>query len=95
VQEVYVTLPRGSVVHNRYIIVDLLGQGGSGAVYLVRDQRVKGNLFALKEIIKPNKKDRSRWSLQCKRWCIWCLASRCLFDQCHHVLFCSTAQQAR
>jgi eukaryotic-like serine/threonine-protein kinase len=61
VQEVYVTLPRGSVVRNRYVIVDLLGQGGSGAVYLVRDQRVKGNLFALKEIINPNKKDRSRF----------------------------------
>jgi serine/threonine protein kinase len=61
VQEVYVTLPRGSVVRNRYVIVDLLGQGGSGAVYLVRDQRVKGNLFALKEIINSNKKDRSRF----------------------------------
>ncbi len=60
-QEVYVTLPRGSVVRNRYVVVDLLGQGGSGAVYLVRDQRVKGNLFALKEIINPNKKDRSRF----------------------------------
>src|SRR5947209_931292 len=61
VQEVYVTLPRGSIVRNRYVVVDLLGQGGSGAVYLVRDQRVKGNLFALKEIINPNKKDRSRF----------------------------------
>ncbi len=60
-QEVYVTLPRGSVVRNRYVIVDMLGQGGSGAVYLVRDQRVKGNLFALKEIINPNKKERSRF----------------------------------
>src|SRR5437762_7611765 len=29
VQEVYVTLPRGSVVRNRYVVVDLLGQGGS------------------------------------------------------------------
>src|SRR5437879_6048492 len=61
VQEVYATLSVGSIVRNRYVVVGLLGQGGSGAVYLVRDQRVKGNLFALKEIINPNKKDRSRF----------------------------------
>jgi serine/threonine protein kinase len=47
----------GSTVHNRYIIERLLGKGGFGAVYLVRDKRVRGNVFALKEIIDPEKKE--------------------------------------
>ncbi|GLV56645.1 hypothetical protein KDH_34840 [Dictyobacter sp. S3.2.2.5] len=42
--------PKGKIVRDRYIIEDLLGQGGFGAVYRVRDRRVKGNVFALKEV---------------------------------------------
>jgi eukaryotic-like serine/threonine-protein kinase len=45
---------KGKVVHERYIIEELLGQGGFGAVYRVRDRRVKGNVFALKEVVNPN-----------------------------------------
>lgn len=60
-QEVHTILPIGTTVRNRYVVEDLLGKGGFGAVYLVRDLRVKGNLFALKEVIDPSKADRERF----------------------------------
>ncbi len=60
-QEVQTILPVGSILRERYVIDGLLGKGGFGAVYLVRDARVKGNLFALKEAIDPPKKDRERF----------------------------------
>src|SRR2546421_4740751 len=43
------------------MVEDLLGKGGFGAVYLVRDQRVHHNLFALKEVADPNKRERARF----------------------------------
>ena len=60
-QEVQTTLPLGSILRERYVVEGLLGKGGFGAVYLVRDTRVKGNLFALKEAVNPQKKDRERF----------------------------------
>ena len=59
-QEVQTTPSIGSVIRGRYVIESLLGKGGFGAVYRVQDQRVKGNLYALKEVIEPNRKDRTR-----------------------------------
>ena len=65
-QEVQLTLPVGTKVGDRYIVEGLLGKGGFGAVYLVRDQRVKGNLFALKEIVDSSKQERARFAFECE-----------------------------
>jgi eukaryotic-like serine/threonine-protein kinase len=60
-QEVQTTIPLGSILRERYVVEGLLGKGGFGAVYLVRDLRVKGNLYALKEAVNPPKKDWERF----------------------------------
>jgi len=44
----------------------MLGKGGFGAVYLVRDTRVHGNLFALKELVDTSKKERDRFAFECE-----------------------------
>lgn len=65
VQQEQILLPGGITVRDpqgdRYVIEGLLGTGRFGAVYLVRDRRIKQNLYALKEVIDPNKRDRERF----------------------------------
>lgn len=60
-QQIQNTLPLGSILRERYVIERMLGKGGYGSVYLVRDLRVKGNLFALKETHSPERKDQQRF----------------------------------
>src|SRR5712691_2604299 len=62
------TLPVGVTVRDpagdRYLIEGLLGEGGSGAVYLVSDRRERQRRFALKEVIDPNQRARERLTFE-------------------------------
>jgi serine/threonine protein kinase len=49
---------------NGYIIERILGKGEFGAVYLVRDRVNTHNVFALKEVINPDKNARQRFAFE-------------------------------
>lgn len=53
-------LPPGTLLDNRYLVEEILGTGGFGAVYRVSDQQSEGALFALKEVIEPTQQERDR-----------------------------------
>ena len=53
-------LSPGTLVQNRYLVEEILGTGGFGAVYRVSDQQSEGALFALKEVIEPTQQERDR-----------------------------------
>ncbi|KOP25257.1 serine/threonine protein kinase [Hapalosiphon sp. MRB220] len=50
----------GTVLQNRYQIIQILGQGGFGRTYLAEDQRRFNELCAIKELI-PNTTDPIAW----------------------------------
>jgi len=52
------SLPVGTIIRGRFLIQDQLSDSGFGNIYLVRDQRNRGNnanLFVLKEVINPSR----------------------------------------
>ncbi|MDQ6661542.1 MAG: serine/threonine protein kinase [Chloroflexota bacterium] len=58
----------GEIIHDYYVVEELLGQGGFSAVYLVRDIHMSApnNLFALKELIDNDKQDKERFAFECE-----------------------------
>lgn len=46
-------LETGTTLHERYKVIDLIGRGGMGAVYLTDDIRLPGRRCAIKEINLP------------------------------------------
>ncbi len=44
-------LNSGTILWSRYRIVDLVGQGGMGAIYKAEDLRLEGRLCAIKEVV--------------------------------------------
>jgi serine/threonine protein kinase len=44
------SLAAGCILSERYVVVSLVGQGGMGAVYQCRDQRLPGRVCAIKEV---------------------------------------------
>jgi serine/threonine protein kinase len=50
----------GTVLQNRYRLLQILGQGGFGRTYLAEDQRRFNELCAIKELI-PNTTDPAAW----------------------------------
>ena len=51
-------LESGTILRKRYEIIELVGQGGMGAVYKANDRRLEGRICAVKEIL-PNLAENS------------------------------------
>ena len=62
-QKVQAILPIGTVLNGHYLVENLLGKGGFGNVYLVRDQHDTQKLFALAELINPDEQEGYRFTL--------------------------------
>src|SRR5947209_3716119 len=62
-QEMQTPFPLGTIIRGRYLIEEVLYENISGIVYLVKDQQAGQKLFALKEIMNPNKEERHHFTL--------------------------------
>src|SRR5438093_643106 len=63
------SLTRAAILQDRYLVKDILGIGGSSAVYLVQDLKAENgqgqaNLFALKELTDQDKQERIRFTFE-------------------------------
>ena len=56
------TFPIGSIIRGQYVVVDLLGKGAFGAVYLVKDEHNHQNRFVLKEVMHTIRKGQLQTS---------------------------------
>jgi serine/threonine protein kinase len=65
----HMTLQPGTVVRDNsdgegYIIEEILGTGGFSAVYRVRDEHTNQQIYALKELINPDREDKRKFKLE-------------------------------
>jgi eukaryotic-like serine/threonine-protein kinase len=65
-QEAQMTAPIGTQLQGRYVIEDLLGQGGFSAVYIVKDRKLGGKRFAIKELKNQSRPERERFLFECE-----------------------------
>ncbi len=65
-QEAQMTAPIGTQLQGRYVIEDLLGQGGFSAVYIVKDRKLGGKRFAIKELKNQSRAERERFLFECE-----------------------------
>lgn len=56
--DIQTTFRAGHVIQAQYRVIELLGQGASGAVYLVADESTNQSVFALKEVKHDAREER-------------------------------------
>jgi len=61
-QDLQTTLRTGQLIRGHYRVIEVLGQGASGAVYLVNDEDNPQKRFALKETMHTVREERSDFS---------------------------------
>lgn len=57
-QDTHSTLKIGTIIRRRYEVEDVPGKKSFGTIYLIRDRRGDHKLFVLKEVTKPDWKER-------------------------------------